>query len=438
MSDASTRSLLDGRDEGNEPASAADAGVGTGPADGAGSPTARPAARAALLALSFGHACSDLVGGAVSALLPFLVVERGYTYGDVGIFVLASSVAGGLLQPLFGHHGDRTPARWLLPVGLVLGGLGLGAIGVLDSYVAALIAVAAASVGVAAFHPEGARWARVAAGTNVVTGMSVFSVGGSVGFAVSPLLVTAIVAPLGLTATPLLAVLPLTAAVAVSVAVRRLHVREQARVAAAGPSAVRLAVLNEWWPFGRLAFMYGVLSAVVSGVMAYVPLFLVTVRDSSPGAANVMTTVFLVSAAFGTLLGGRVADRFGRRLVLLVPPLLLTPALAALPSLSFAAMVPLVAVIGLCCNASVSTAIVLAQEYLPGRIGLASGITVGASVGVGGIGAALLGLLGDATSPATVIYALAALPAAIFVLATTLPRPAAIHSGSRWGLSRAA
>lgn len=432
MSDASTRPLLDETVEQRGPTVASD-GSAASP-EAAGSPPARPAARATLLALSFGHACSDMVGGAVSALLPFLVVERGYTYGAVGVFVLASSVAGGLLQPFFGHHGDRKPARRLLPLGLALGGLGLAGVGVLDSYVVALIAVAVASVGVAAFHPEGARWARVAAGSNVVTGMSVFSVGGSVGFAVSPLLVTAVVAPLGLAATPLLAVLPVAAAATVAVAVRRLHVREQAR-AAARVERVAPAVADEWWPFARLAFMYGVLSAVVSGVMAYVPLFLVSARGSSPGAANAMTTVFLVSAALGTLLGGRAADRFGRRLVLLAPPLLLVPALAALPSLSFLAMVPLVALIGLCCNSSVSTAIVLAQEYLPGRIGLASGVTVGASVGVGGIGAALLGLLGDAAGPATVIYAIAVLPLLILVLAATLPRPAAIHRGSRWGLS---
>jgi len=392
----------------------------------------RPAARGALLALSFGHLCSDMTSGAVLALLPFLVVERGYTYGTVGIVVLATSIGAGVIQPVFGHFGDRTGARWLMPFGLLLGGLGLGAVGVIDSYAVVLVAVAVASVGVAAFHPEGARWARVAAGTRVVTGMAVFSVGGSAGFAISPLLVTAVVAPLSLSATPLLAVLPAVAALAVALVVRTLHARERRRAVAEGPPPSPGA--SEWLPFSRLALMYGVLSAVVAGIMAYVPLFLISARDIGPGTANVMTTFFLVAAAFGTLLGGRVADRYGRRVVLLAPPLVMIPALALLPSLQFAPMIPLVALLGLAVNACVSTTIVLAQEYLPGRIGLASGVTVGASVGFGGVGAALLGQLGDATSPATVLYALAALPVLVLVIAATLPRPAAISHGSRWSL----
>jgi FSR family fosmidomycin resistance protein-like MFS transporter len=265
--------------------------------------------------------------------------------------------------------------------------------------------------------------------------MSVFSVGGGVGFGLSALMVTAVVAPLGLGGTPLLAVLPLLAAVSVALAARRLHARELER-AAARPTAPA-ARPSEWWPFARLAFMYGWLSAIVAGVMAYVPLFLIDERGSGPGAANAMTTVFLVAGALGTLVGGRVADRFGRRVILVGPPLVLLPALAVLPSLDYAAMVPFIAVVGLLANACVSTAIVLAQEYLPGRLGLASGITVGASVGVGGIGAGLLGQLGDVAGPAAVLYVIAALPLAVIVMGASLPRPAALSPGSRWGVRAA-
>jgi FSR family fosmidomycin resistance protein-like MFS transporter len=388
-----------------------------------------------LFAFSFGHLCVDLSSGAISALIPFLVVERQYTYGAVGTFVLAASVAGGLMQPVFGHFGDRMGARWLMALGLVLAGLGIGAVGLLDSYAAVVAAVAVASIGVAAYHPEGARWARLSAGTHVVSGMSVFSVGGGVGYGLSPLLVTAVVAPLGLGGTPLLAVPPLVAAAGVAVVVRRLGARAFTPAHARAATTVRHP--EEWWPFARLAVMYGFGSAIVSGIMAYVPLFLIDERGVGPGAANAVTTVFLISAAAGTLLGGRVADRYGRRLVLVAPPFLLLPAIAVLPSLGYWAIMVVAVVLGVLVNSAVSTAIVLGQEYLPDRLGLAAGVIVGASVGMGGIGAALLGQLGDARGPAAVIYVTAALPIAVIALAASLPRPAALAAGSRWSLRRA-
>ena len=124
-----------------------------------------------------------------------------------------------------------------------------------------------------------------------------------------------------------------------------------------------------------------------------------------------MTSVLLAAAAAGTLLGGLAAQRFGRRLVLVVPQLVLVPAIALLPSLSYAAMIPVVVLIGIAMNANVSIALVLAQEYLPARMGLATGLTIGLCGGAGGLIVAALGLLGDAAGPSSVLYAIAALPA---------------------------
>ena len=178
--------------------------------------------------------------------------------------------------------------------------------------------------------------------------------------------------------------------------------------------------------------MNGVASAMVSGLMAYVPLFLVKARGASPISADVMLVVLLVAGAAGTLLGGRAADRIGRRIVLVAPPVLLVPAIAVLPSLRYAAMVPLVFLIGLAMNAGMATTIVMAQEYLPDRIGLAAGVTVGTAVGVGGVAAALLGLLGDAVGPAALLYVVAVLPVPVVALAASLRRPAAASSDTVW------
>ena len=176
-------------------------------------------------------------------------------------------------------------------------------------------------------------------------------------------------------------------------AVRRFRERPQS-----APGLGRQAgpLRSEWRPFALLVVLYCVAAGVTTGLLVYVPLFLVHARSTSPAAASVMTSVLLGAAAAGTLLGGIAAQRLGRRFVLIVPQLLLVPAIALLPSLSYAAMIPVVVLIGIAMNANVSTALVLAQEYLPARMGLATGLTIGLCSGVGGLIVAALGLLGDA------------------------------------------
>jgi FSR family fosmidomycin resistance protein-like MFS transporter len=388
----------------------------------------RPASRSTLWVLSFGHCCADMSSSATSALLPFLVAERHYSYAAVGVFVLAAGIGGALLQPLVGHYGDRTGALWLMPVGLVVAGAGIGAVGLVNDRTFALLAVAVCSLGVGAYHPEGARWARRAAGSAVASGMSIFSVGGSAGFALGPLLVAAAVVPLGLRGTPLLMVLPVVAAIALAILLRRSGAQANDDMAAERAEGRQA---EEWWPFARIVLMNGVQSGVVSGLFAYVALYLVA-RGTSPGISNTMSTVMLTAAAAGTLVGGRAADRIGRRVVLIVPLLVLMPMIAIVPSLGFVALIPVVIVIGFAMNANLSLVIVLAQEYLPSRVGLASGVTVGISVGMGSLVVVLLGLLGDAAGPSAVLYVVAAMPVLAVVLALTLPEPATASPESIW------
>jgi MFS transporter, FSR family, fosmidomycin resistance protein len=391
----------------------------------------RPASRPTLFVLSLGHGCADLCSGALFALLPFLVVERHYSYAAAGVFALTVSVASALFQPLVGAHGDRSEAHWLLPGGLVLSGLGIGAVGFATSYPLTLLAVAVCSAGVAAYHPEGARWARHASSSRVTADMSVFSVGGGVGFALGPLVVAAALAPLGLHGTPIIALIPVAAAVVVGVTLRRFR----GKPVGEHPLHRQGEVLgSEWRPFACLAALFCVASGVAIGLLTYVPLFLVQARATSPAASNVMTSVLLAAAAAGTLLGGFGAQRLGRRFVLVVPQLVLVPAIALLPSLSYGAMIPLIIIIGVAVNANVGIALVLAQEYLPAHMGLATGLTIGVCGGAGGLIVAALGLLGDAAGPSAVLYAIAALPVVVAVLASRLPRPAAAPPETVWSL----
>ena len=389
----------------------------------------RPASRATLLALSLGHGCADTCSGALFALLPFLVVERHYSYAAAGVFALTASVASAVFQPLVGAHGDRSEAHWLLPAGLLLTGLGIGAVGFAHSYTLTLVAVAVCMAGVASYHPEGARWARHSASDSVTSDMSVFSMGGVIGYAVGPLVVAAVLAPLGLPGTAVIAVIPMAAAVLVFVALRRFR-----RQPAAGhdPSRQTPATASEWRPFILLLALFCLASGVTTGLLTYLPLFLVQARAASPAASNVMTSVLLAAAAAGTLLGGIAAQRLGRRFVLLVPQLVLVPAIALLPSLGYAGMLPVVVLIGIAMNANLSIALVLAQEYLPAHMGLATGLTIGLCSGLGGLIVAGLGLLGDAAGPSSVLYVIAVLPLAVAVLASRLPQPAAAPPGTLW------
>ena len=393
--------------------------------------SARPRAGSALLTLTLGHGAADICSSALWALLPFLVVERHYSYGAVGIFALTASLGSALLQPLFGAHGDRREAVWLLPAGLIVAGLGIGYVGLTTSYPLTLLAVAVCSVGVAAYHPEGARWARLAAGSRITSDMSIFSLGGGVGYALGPLIVAAALVPLGLKGTLLIPLVPFAAAATVIVAVRRLGLRLPPHAQRRRLSAAQ----GQQWPaFVRLLVLYSAASGVIVGLLAYVPLFLIHARATSPGQSNLMTSVLLAAAAVGTLLGGLAAQRLGRRFVLVVPQLVLAPAIALLPSLSYGAMIPLVIVIGLAMNANMSIALVLAQEYLPVRMGLATGLTVGLCGGVGGLIVAALGLLGDSAGPAAVLYVIATLPLVVAAVSASLPRPAAAPPETVWNL----
>lgn len=385
-------------------------------------------ARGPLVTFTLGHTAADLSSGALWALLPFLVAERHYSYAAVGVFALTASVASALFQPLIGAHGDRREAWLLLPAGLVVAGLGLAAVGFTTAYAATLLAVIVCSAGVAAYHPEGARWARHASGSRVTADMSVYSVGGGAGWALGPLVVAAVLPLFGLHGTALIAVIPIAAAAAVAVVVRRFsggtpHERRSS-------SQAREAC--EWRAFGLLVALFALSSGVTTGLLTFLPLYLLAARGATPSAGNVMSSILLAAGAAGTLLGGVAAHRLSRRWVLIGPQLVLVPAIAVLPSLSYAGMIPAVVVAGLAMNANLSVALVLGQEYLPPRMGLATGLVVGLCGGAGGLIVAGLGVLGDAAGLAPVLYVLAALPLAVAALASTLPQPAAAPAGTVW------
>ena len=229
--------------------------------------------RRGLGVLATGHLWADFLQGAIPALLPFLIAERGYSYGAAGALLLASSLGSSLVQPLFGLASDRLSLPWLMPAGLALGGAGLALVGLTESYAATFAAVVVSGLGVAAFHPEAARCANYASRGQRGRGMSMFSLGGNAGFALGPLLVTPAVLAFGLPGT-LLALIPLWLAAGLLLA-------ELGRLRAHAPAAPRRrtgqramqAGRDEWGPFARLASVVGLRSAVFFGLQAFVPIY---------------------------------------------------------------------------------------------------------------------------------------------------------------------
>lgn len=370
--------------------------------------------------LTLGHLFSDATQVAVPALLPFLVREQDISFAAAGMLILASTVASSVVQPLFGHFSDTRSLEIFMPVGLILGAVGVALVGLAPSYPLILLAVIVSGMGVAAFHPEATRFANLASGGRRATGMSVFSVGGSSGFALGPLLLTPLVLGLGVQGTVLFAALPLGMAGVVALALPRLKGLRSAPITV-GPGAETVGS-DLWVPFGLLSGVVSLRSVVQFGLIAFVPLYFAGVFSSSEVVSNVALSVTLLAGIAGTLLGGSLADRHGRRTVLLGSLVVLPPLFVCFLLSGEIASMALLAPIGAATVASGSITVVMGQEYLPGRIGVASGFTVGLAIGIGGIGSPALGALADAYGLKSVMVALALLPIPAVLLALRLPR----------------
>jgi MFS transporter, FSR family, fosmidomycin resistance protein len=376
--------------------------------------------RRAMAVLSLGHLCVDLCQGALPALLPFLIAAHHWSYSQASALVLAATVSSSIVQPLFGHLSDGRSLPWLLPGGVALAAAGIALAGVAGSYGLTFAVVVASGLGVAAYHPEASRFANYVAGERRATAMSFFSVGGNAGFALGPVLVTPLALAFGLGGTPLVAVVP--AAIAVLIA------RELGRLKGFRPAAAsahddggEAAEPDQWRPFALLSAAVAARSVVYFGLMTLVPLYFVNELHASEATANTALTVMLAAGAIGTLIGGRLADRFGRRVVLRTSMAVLTPLIVVMLLGGVGVAIGALALIGAATIATFSVTVVMGQEYLPSRLGIASGVTLGLAIGFGGLGAAILGAVADATSLRTALEVVALLPLPALALALALP-----------------
>jgi FSR family fosmidomycin resistance protein-like MFS transporter len=367
------------------------------------------------------HVTDDLYQGVIPAMLPFLVAERHYSYAAVAGLVLAGTILSSVAQPLFGWWADRRSGRWLVTAGMLTAGIGVALSGLATAYAVTGVALALSGLGVAAFHPEAARAARQAAG-NSTRAMSVFAVGGNAGYALGPILATPVLVAFGLRGTVLL-ILP--AAVMAVVLLTRLTSTLDGT-----PEHRRTRTLptgeDDWRAFSWLTGIVVSRSILFFGITTFVALYFAHSLGASRSVSAAALTAFLVAGAAGTLLGGVVADRTGKLVSIRVGFALMLPALGGLVLASDVVVaMGFVVVAGVAAFLPFSVFVMLGQDYLPRRIGTASGVTVGLAVSVGGLVAPMLGILADATSLRTALAVLLVLPVVALALSSRLhePRP---------------
>jgi MFS transporter, FSR family, fosmidomycin resistance protein len=374
--------------------------------------------RRAMTALAAGHMATDFANGALPALLPFFVDEFDLSYALAGTLMLASAISSSVIQPFFGLWSDRRGAIWLLPLGVALAGIGIALAAAAPAYWVVLALVVVSGLGVAAYHPEGSKFAAYTSGRKRASGMSLFSIGGNLGYALGPAVATPLVLWLGLRGGLLLAVPCLAVAAMLVAAARylRTFVPEESRGAASGEDRPGALVL--------LLAVIALRSVAWFGLVTFVPLYAVSLGHSK-AYGNQLLTFMLLAGGIGTLAAGPLADRIGRRPVLIGSIAATAPlTLVFIAVGGFVGAVAL-ALVGVCVIGTFGVTMVMSQEYLPSRIGLASGLSIGMSIGLGGVAAVALGALADRVDLEASLYVCAVVPVLAIVLAAFLPSPRA-------------
>jgi len=373
---------------------------------------------------ALGHLFTDLNQGAVPALLPFFIAEYHLSYASAAGLVAALSIASTVIQPLFGFYADRLSKPWLIPAGVGMAGCGVAFCTLLPDYWFAVSMIVLSGIGIAAFHPEGARLVHNHAGEKKATAMSVFAVGGQMGIALGPIMATVVVSAWGLRGTALLAI-PFVLMAA--------FLAFQLTGTGGGPGAAKTAAAQAggkakdlWVPFAIVTGVVIIRSIIFYGLNTFIPLYWINIYQQSATAAATALSIMFGAGVAGTLWGGRLADKYGHRKTVLVGYAALIPLLVLFVQVkdvlvATALLVP----IGIVLLSTYSPLVVMGQRFLPNQVGLASGITLGVAISIGGIVAPLLGHVADGQGLPAALTVLAFLTVPAVLLTLMLPRPQA-------------
>lgn len=375
-----------------------------------------------LAGISFSHFLNDTMQSLIASVYPILKDTYALDFAQIGMITLAFQFTASLLQPVVGHYTDKKAQPYSLSIGMASTFVGLLLLSAAHQYLVILIAAALVGLGSAVFHPESARIARLASGGRYGFAQSVFQLGGSFGTSMGPVLAAVIVVPFGQGSIAWFSSIAFLAIVILWRIGRWYEPQIKAKTAALvqahpdAPSSRRVAV--------ALLVLVALLFSkqlYVSSLSSYYIFYLIDRFGVSTQAAQIHLFIFLAANAVGAFLGGPLGDRFGRKIVIWISILGALPFTLALPYAGLYASAVLSVIIGLIISSTTSSIIVFAQELVPHRFGMISGMFFGVAFGIGGLGAAALGKLADHTSIEFVYQICAYLPA-IGLLAVFLPK----------------
>lgn len=366
-----------------------------------------------------GHMFADLNQGAIPALIPFLVLAQGFNYIEVSSIVLATNIMSAVIQPLFGWLGDRHNCPWVMALGVFCACSGFALIGVQTNLSSILICACICGFGIALFHPEGGKVANmVTAEQQKAFGMSIFAVGGNIGFGLGPLLVTGLVSLFGCSSTLFFFVPGIVWSIIMLCKLPTFN-----RVLRQPKKTTEKRKQNDnikgFAITGVIAYLR---SMIFFSSTTFIPLFFIQILNQPTSIGSLMVTFFSIAGIAATCVGGVLGDKYGlKRLIcfaftLLIPALLLF-GLSHEPALSFIAMLAIA--IGI--NFALSPTTVLAQSFLPNHIGTATGLVLGLAVSLGGASNMVYGSIGQTFSLPTVFFILTAIAVIGLCFARMIP-----------------
>jgi MFS transporter, FSR family, fosmidomycin resistance protein len=377
-----------------------------------------------ILAISFCHLLNDMMQSLLPAIYPDIKADFGLSFGQIGMVTLVYQVTASILQPIVGLYADRRPTPLALPGGTLFSLAGLVVLSIAHSYPVLLMGASLLGVGSSVFHPESSRVARMAAGGRHGLAQSLFQVGGNAGSALGPLAAALVVVRWGQSSVALFALLSLlSGAILWNVASWYKHHGLARLDRGASHRAVHARLPQSTVVRGIAVLLALIFSKYIylTSLTSYYTFYLIEHFALSVQAAQLHLFVFLAAIAIGTIVGGPIGERFGRRRVIWLSIVGALPFTLLLPYASLFWTGPLTVIIGLILASAFPAILVYAQELVPGKVGMISGVFFGLAFGVGGVGAALLGALADATS-IPYVYRLCAFLPLIGLLTVWLPQ----------------
>ena len=397
------------------------ASVSAGTAPSNSSAAQAPAVAFGVLgAISASHLINDMMQSLILAMYPVLQGNFHLSFGQIGLITLTYQLTASIFQPVVGLYTDRRSVPYSLPMGMCFTLVGLMLLGFASSYGMVLLAAALVGVGSSIFHPESSRVARMASGGRHGLAQSLFQVGGNTGSALGPLLAAAVVVPFGQHSAAWFALAALVG-IALLTRVSRWYAGQRRVGRAAAKDVVTLPRAQVLGAIAVLLVLIFSKYFYIAGISSFYTFYLIHHFDVSVQNSQLLLFVFLFASALGTLGGGPLGDRIGRKPVIWASILGVAPFALLLPHANLFWTVALTLLIGLILSSAFSAILVYAQELIPGKVGMVSGLFFGFAFGMGGLGAAVLGVLADRTSIDYVYQVIAYLPL-LGIVAALLPK----------------